>query len=202
MILMLTRPNDFASDDELLSLAANLVDPTLECSSVASYICRLIQDGTFFFPERYQGHMEFRTMTTDSDSVDYVIFLHLVLFSREPNVAMLTEAFSRGRDMAVIAQGHIKFCLSISYKRNFYIQDGEYNFDGSFFEVMAQLSAMFDYPLAWLLDQVNTATNISLLLAVINTHHTCSHDRSDTLDPCVLQNFFDGRLILTPHNTR
>jgi hypothetical protein len=93
--------------------------------------------------------------------------------------------------MAVLAQGPIKFGLSLSYKRDFYIQDGEYDFDGSLLEVMAQLSGMFDYPLAWLLDQINTATDISLLLAVINTHHTCSHDRSNAWDTCVLQKILD-----------
>jgi hypothetical protein len=97
----------------------------------------------------------------------------------------------RGKDPTVLAQGHVKFSMGISMQESSYIDSKTYEFDGSLFEVMAQLSGYLDGGFAWLLDRCNTAMDIGVLLPAINYHHMYRNNTSDAPKRCELQKILD-----------
>jgi hypothetical protein len=194
MMIILTTPNTIASDKELLSLVSDFMNPALDHYLDASYVCRFFEDVVDFFSDlnfKATRPMEFLMISTDSNSVDHVILLHLLLMAPDTKTPVLAEAFLRGRDATVLVQGHVQFSMHVPMQEDSYIDDKAYGFDGSLFEVMAQLSGYLDGGFAWLLERCNTAMDISVLLPTINYHHIHSHSTSDARDRCELQKILD-----------
>jgi hypothetical protein len=194
MMMMLTMPDTIASDGVLLSLVSNFMNPTLAHYSDASRVCLQFQDTALFFSDQDQNateSMEFPRISTNSDDVEHVILLHLMLLSRVREVPVLAEAFSRERDITALSQAHVKFSFEVDEGDGYIIQNGLYDLDGSLLEVMAQLSRQFRYSFTWILDQSNRVPEISLLLPAIVSHHMDSHGVSDNLDRCWLEKILD-----------
>jgi hypothetical protein len=194
MMLMLTMSDAIASDNVLLSLVADFMNPSLDHYYDASRICHCFEETTGFFADQSQNatsFMEFPTISTDSDSGEHVIFLHLLLLPSYQGFPVLAEAFSRGKDIAVLAQGHVKFGLRILVDPHPYLESGIYDFSGSLLEVMAQSSPRFPDNFTWLLDQSNTAPGTSLLLSAINQHHIVSHSGTDGRSGCAIKKILD-----------
>jgi hypothetical protein len=192
MMIILTMPDTIASNKELLSLVSDFMNPALDHYLDASCVCRCFENKPNFFMDYHTtGSMEFPTISTDSSSVDHIILLHLLLLNRYTEIPVLAEAFSRGKDVTVLAQGHVKFSMDIPMQESSYIDDKTYEFDGSLLEVMAQLSCYLEDSFTWLLDRCNTAMDISVLLPTINYHHIHSHDTSNGPHRCELQKLLD-----------
>jgi hypothetical protein len=189
MMLMLTMSDAIASDNLLLSLVADFMNPSLDHYYDACRVCRCFQNTAYFFSE-HDYIMELPTISTVSDNDEHVIFSHLLLLSSYQDVPVLAEAFSRGQDITVLAQGHVKFSLYVWIEEGFHLEDGVYDFNGQLLEVMAQLSPRFGDAFTWLLDQSNTATD-SLLLSAINHHHIVSHSGTDGRSGCAIKKILD-----------
>jgi hypothetical protein len=194
MMLMLTMSDAIASDNVLLSLVADFMNPSLDHYYDASRTCHCFEETTGFFEDQSQNatsFMKFPTISTDSDSGEHVIFLHLLLLPSYQGFPVLAEAFSRGKDIAVLAQGQVKLSLHILVDPHPYLEFGIYDFSGSLLEVMAQSSPRFSDNFTWLLDQSNTAPGTSLLLSAINQHHLVSHSGTDGRSGCAIKKILD-----------
>jgi hypothetical protein len=197
MMLMLTMSDAIASDNVLLSLVADFMNPSLDHYYDASRICHCFEETTGFFEDQSLNPsskacsiMAFPTISTGSDSGEHEIFLHLLLLSSDQDFPVLAEAFSRGKDIAVLAQGHVKFSLDILVDPHPYIGSGIYDFSGSLLEVMAQLSSTFPDTFTWLLDQSNTTMDTSFLLSVTHSH-LALHNSDYNPDRCGIQKILD-----------
>jgi hypothetical protein len=199
MMMMLTMSDAIASDNLLLSLVADFMNPSWDHYYDAGRICRCFEDTTSFFLEQSLNPsskacsiMAFPTISTGSDSGEHEIFLHLLLLSSDQDFPVLAEAFSRGKDIAILTQEHVEFMLEIESDEHIYVEPGEYDFNGSVLEVMAQLSWRFPKSFTWLLDRSNTATYNNLLNPVINSHDMHTRRGSDDVDRCGLKKILDG----------
>jgi hypothetical protein len=191
MALMLKIPDAIAPDKVLLSLVADLMNPTLQHYHDASWIYCHFWDNVNFDTIDTTGFMGFPIISTDFDSPDHAIFLHLVLLSTFTSVPVLAEAFSRGRDIAVLVQRYVEFSLQLHEDQHPYVVPGMYDFSGSLLEVMAQLSFRIPKCFTWILDQSSMTTDTSILFPVINSHYTDTHRGSDDVDCCILKILLD-----------
>jgi hypothetical protein len=193
-MLLVTRQNVLASDELLLQLAVDFVNPSLRHYHQVEWISGVFQTSCAFFSEQNrdaQGHWHLPLWNVQPDCIETAILLHFMLLSGYSDLPMLAHAFSKGKEVGEILQSHISISMRISDYGSWIGDGGTYEFDGSLLEVMAQLSSQCGDSFVWLLDQCDTAFDTSLLQATVGFHTHFHDDRRK--DRCALQRILSGQ---------
>ncbi|KAL1611933.1 hypothetical protein SLS60_000156 [Paraconiothyrium brasiliense] len=189
LMLLLTRQNAIASDELLLPLAVEFVNPTLDHFDDLSWICDEFQNTVCFFSDQdhhFKGDHRFPVWLNQQDCVETKVLLHFLVMGSYCDFPILADAFLNGKNVDIIAQNNVTFCMRVDHADELWILDGMYTFDGSLLEVMAQLSFISAKPFVWLLDQCDKPMDTGLLIASIG-FHGCFHDEEHK-DRCALRN--------------
>jgi hypothetical protein len=193
-MLLLTRQNVIASDELLLPLAVDFVNPTLDHFDDIVRISEVFQGTCCFFSERNHdaaGEWRFPVWKNQPDCIETGILLHFLLQSNYSDFPMLADAFLEGKEVGDIAQSNVSFSMDVEDTEDLWVVDGMYVFDGSLLEVMARLSWRGEKPFIWLLDQCDTAMDTGLLLAAVGFHDGF-HDEGHK-NHCALKKILSGQ---------
>lgn len=193
-MLLVTRQYVLASDEFLLQLAADFVNPSLRHYQEVESISGVFQESYFFFSEQNrdaQGHWQLPRWHVQPDCIETAILLHFMLLSNYIDHPVLAGAFSKGKEIGKILHGNVSFNMEI-YVDEEWFPPGSYEFDGSLLEIMAQVSVLSGGSFNWLLDQCDTALDGRLLHATVGSHSSYNMYNIHP-DRCELQRVLSGQ---------
>jgi hypothetical protein len=194
--MLLNRQNVIISDELLLPLAVDFVNPTLEHFDEIVWITDNFQRNSCFFSEQNRdaaGIWLLPFWENQLDCIEIGILLHFLLQSSYSDFPILADAFLKGKEVDDISQSNVSFSMNLDDgdSESFWIVSGQYASDGSLLEVMAQIPCMGTKAFIWFLDQCDISMHRGLLLAAAG-FHVDFHIEGHT-DQCVLKKILSGQ---------
>jgi hypothetical protein len=193
LALMRKTPDVIASDEMTLSLAVDFWNPAFGHYEHIIRVLRFFEEAFYFFSGQNKFDEYMPCWDTQSESTEIIVLLHLLSLSSDYNSPVLAEAFSKRTEISTIAHSKVSFHCTVYplfVSKVIWVEYGygDYRFNSSLLEIMAQSSWKHPGSFKWLLDRCNTGIDTNLLLNAIGSHEFWHHEKD-----CKLKKILNGQ---------